>query len=95
MNFTQAVNDIFVAAGQEDNSIDIVIYYNEPGYDRSWVTLTAPRYFNDEKGTLETVKRAWECYCRGDVQKLESITSIEVVPTNKSFLPKAKKRITA
>ncbi len=35
--------------------------------------------FTDRKATKDTVKRAWETYCRGRSELLEGISGIEIV----------------
>ena len=41
-------------------------------------TMLLPLFHKDKEGSYDTLKRAWECLCRGDKDKLYSITQITI-----------------
>ena len=78
MNFDQAVFEMSLEAKEARKlPANIVISFEARGKKLS-ASLRAKNYYRDTEGTLATVKRAWECYCRGDEDKLYGITSIVI-----------------
>ena len=78
MNFEQALFEYSLKAGEVLKAPANIVIYFEEGNSESTASLRAPKYYRDKEGTMNTVKRAWECFCRGDKEKLYSISSIDI-----------------
>ncbi len=78
MNFDQAIFEMSLSDTGEITKAPANFIIKFEGSESGFATLKAPRYYRDKEGTIATVKRAWECFCRGDEDKLYGITSISI-----------------
>ncbi|ADL35999.1 hypothetical protein bpr_II059 (plasmid) [Butyrivibrio proteoclasticus B316] len=95
MNFDQAL----MKMKQEEpckEPVNIVITFDSKEYGgKGFTTLQAPRYYKEKEQTMAVVKRAWECFCNGSEEKLNSITGISVESATSIVVEKNKKKIPA
>ena len=48
-------------------------------------SMRTPKFYKDVTGTRDTVKHAWETYCRGDERLLNSVTDVRICTGSESF----------
>lgn len=94
MNFDQAIFEMSLTAEEVKKTPANIIISFEVKNAIQTASLIAPKYYKDKDGTLATVKRAWECFCRGDEEKLYSITGIKIHYEGSEYA-KEERRITA
>lgn len=78
MTFDEAILKLEEPAASEDKNKPVMFVIRFKGRQSGYATLVAKRYHRDKEETIKTLKRAWECFCRGNEDKLESITSISI-----------------
>ncbi len=83
MTFEQALTQVKMSATQEDPMVDVVIFFKTSEDGKGTASLTTKRFFKDQKGTMVTVKRAWEYACQTNPDRENSIEAIGVMPTSR------------
>lgn len=85
MDFTQAMKYAEIIGDDSSKGAELFIYFNTIKDGPGYACLKAPKYSKEKEKTINDLKRAWETFAKGNIDRVNSISSIEIIMSDDSF----------
>lgn len=79
MDFNRAIEYAEVIGDNSSKGAEFIIHFNTLKDGSGYACLKAPNYSREKEKTISDVKLAWETFAKGNFDRENGITSIDIV----------------